>query len=339
VESIRGRVLLVGASDAGKTTFAHAALRRLIDRDRRAALLDLDIGQSEVGPPGCLGLALPEAGQTTPYAPIYQGLHFVGSTTPAGLVAECVAGACRLATIATDRGAEVTVIDTGGFVTPPNGLALRLSEVDALQPALILAFQRDRELRPLLRFLPPARVRRVEVGPQVVTKPQQARALRRQQRFRAYLAEAVSQPFALRRLGLRGTRLGQGIPVTREGLRKLTEGLALRLAYAERQGETLFALADGDPSSAEAREVASRARVRLLETAARGDYTGLLVGLLGAEGETLAMGIWEGFDSLGLKARVVAPRVDVAQVRGLTLGTLRIRRDGTELGFVRRGRV
>ena len=50
------RVLVLGAPDAGKSTFRGMLLAHAAGQSRRAALLDADPGQKHVGPPACVTL-------------------------------------------------------------------------------------------------------------------------------------------------------------------------------------------------------------------------------------------------------------------------------------------
>ena len=50
--------VLVGGLDAGKTTLARQLLARALERGRRPALVDADVGQKAVGPPTTVGLKL-----------------------------------------------------------------------------------------------------------------------------------------------------------------------------------------------------------------------------------------------------------------------------------------
>ena len=48
--------MLIGAPDTGKSTLAREILRQSIAKGKAAALVDADVAQSTVGPPGCVGL-------------------------------------------------------------------------------------------------------------------------------------------------------------------------------------------------------------------------------------------------------------------------------------------
>jgi len=106
----RGTILVLGGQGSGKTSLARWLLGQLGRGLDRVALVDCDPGQSTIGVPGCLGLAI-----TGPWeAPA--ALWFVGSTSPPGHLLPSVVGAARLAARARAAGAQAVILDTSGLV-------------------------------------------------------------------------------------------------------------------------------------------------------------------------------------------------------------------------------
>lgn len=89
-----GAALLLGATDRGKTTFAALAARILTSEIERVAVVDADIGQSEIGPPGTVGVAwaLPEATRLRDLTP--SATFFVGAFGPPPVALELVVAVC-----------------------------------------------------------------------------------------------------------------------------------------------------------------------------------------------------------------------------------------------------
>lgn len=157
LERLRGTLLIVGASDVGKSTFARYAYQRLCAAGIRTAYLDGDPGQSTLGPPAAMMVALGEPGSADfpPRGPVWR--WFVGAVSPQAHMLPVVVGGARLAQAAYRAGAEVILYDSSGLISP----ALKWAEIDLLQPAAVMGIQRRDELQPLL--LPWRRSRRVRV--------------------------------------------------------------------------------------------------------------------------------------------------------------------------------
>jgi polynucleotide 5'-kinase involved in rRNA processing len=148
-----GVVMVLGAPDTGKSTLCRYLIYRAFAAGHPAALMDLDLGQSHLGPPTTLGLGFfpprrPGDGSLNP-----EGLYFIGQTSPVGAILEVAVG-CRVLADQT-RAAGITrlVVNTSGLVQGLGALKLKRSQVELLDPALVLTLQRGEELEPLLRGL------------------------------------------------------------------------------------------------------------------------------------------------------------------------------------------
>ncbi len=200
VESLRGVLMVIGAPNVGKSTFARYLFRRLGEAGVPAAYLDGDPGQSSLGPPAALTLACARDGEALfpPRGPRLR--RFLGSTSPSGHGGPLLAGAFRLARAARELGAACVVYDTSGFVDPRRGgSALKLAKLDLLEPDTVFALQQGDELESLLRPLRKSRRFRVtglQASPAARKRSTAAR--------RAYRAAAFARYFqGSRRLELR----------------------------------------------------------------------------------------------------------------------------------------
>ncbi len=155
---LRDVVLVVGATDTGKSTFARSLIRQMQAGEMRVGWLDGDPGQSALGPPTTLTLADPAADPDV--LPDGSVRHvFVGAVSPVGHMLRVVVGARRLVDAAKE--ADTIVYDTTGLVDPNRGgLYLKHAFVDILQPSTVVALQRDDELERLLTPLRHATARR-----------------------------------------------------------------------------------------------------------------------------------------------------------------------------------
>ena len=77
-EGLTGVLMLIGAPDTGKSTFARFLFERVTAAGRRPAYLDGDPGQSGLGPPATVTAAL---GRTFPPADLRRR-RFVGAVSP-----------------------------------------------------------------------------------------------------------------------------------------------------------------------------------------------------------------------------------------------------------------
>jgi polynucleotide 5'-hydroxyl-kinase GRC3/NOL9 len=201
-EELRGTVMVVGASDTGKTTLCRFLYQELCRQDACSAYLDADVGQSTLGLPTTLTVALStEAGDDRFPPQGYRATYFVGATTPRGHMLPTVIGAYRLRQKALSLGAEAIVVDTTGLVDKAEGgRALKQWKIELLAPEVVIGLQRSRELEPILWPLRrDDRVRCVElaVSPHTSERSREARIARRRERLARYFEQAQPRLLSL----------------------------------------------------------------------------------------------------------------------------------------------
>jgi polynucleotide 5'-hydroxyl-kinase GRC3/NOL9 len=196
-----GSLLVVGASDTGKSTFARWLYRRLCVRFGCVAYLDADIGQSSLGLPTTMTVALRGRRDERRFPP--QGPragYFVGSITPRGHFLPMVVGLYRLREWAAAHGAGAVVVDTTGLIDPRHGgAALKQWKIELLRPALVVGLG-GAELSPILEPLSRAdwtRVVALEPSEHVQVRGREARIARRRARWVTYFRGAGLVTFSL----------------------------------------------------------------------------------------------------------------------------------------------
>jgi polynucleotide 5'-hydroxyl-kinase GRC3/NOL9 len=325
---LAGVTLVLGGPDTGKSTLCQYLIYRAYAAGDTAALVDLDLGQSHLGPPGALGLGL-----FPPRLPGDQGLfpeelYFIGQTSPVGRVLEVAVGCRVLADRARDRGANRVVVNTSGLISGPAAFRLKQAEGELLQPSLILALAREQELSPLLRAL--------ERGIPTLLLPVSQRALRRgmeerrryrQTRFRRYFARARSLDLSLSKVVWQGPPLGWGEPLPPEELRRFSASLNVPVLYGVAGDSRVTLVLDGPPPHPAAPD--SLEGLQLLGRAA---LEHSLTGLLDASRRTLALAVL--LPSPWQEGRVhlwtPLPMSRLAQVRYLILGRVKLALTGRE---------
>ncbi len=176
------RVLVLGAPDAGKSTFCSMVLAHAAGLSRRAALLDADPGQKSVGPPGCVTLGgIGESGE-----PVLAGLAYLGTVEPLGGWARLIAGCTFLAGKA--RG-ELLVVNTCGLLRGP-GRRLKRAMISALRPDLLVAISGGPDLEAVLADHPMVPAVTLVRSPLACRKSEGERRALRRAAFRRYFEAA-----------------------------------------------------------------------------------------------------------------------------------------------------
>jgi polynucleotide 5'-hydroxyl-kinase GRC3/NOL9 len=193
--SLSGTIMVIGAPDAGKSTFSQYLFQCLAGLGKSVAFLDGDPGQSRLGPPTTMTIVCNIPGDWN-FPPTGQRWRrFVGSTTPAAHMLPILVGAARLIKAVKLVGVQAVVYDTSGLIDPQlGGLALKLAKIDLLQPSVIFAIQHDHELLPLinpLRLSDRVRIIELRASSAVQTRSQAVRQAHRKAMFVRYFRDAT----------------------------------------------------------------------------------------------------------------------------------------------------
>lgn len=196
---MRGVVLLVGAADSGKTTFARQLLAAALSAGKTAALVDADIAESTVGPPTCIGLKWVNDVIDLDNLAKADRLQFVGSIKTSGLVLQQVVATASLVNQARQE-ADLVVVDTSAEVSGVTGQTLKYHKTELTRPDVVVAFQRGEEMAPIvgmLRRFFGVQVDEVEVAPEIAFATPHERNAARVKHFEAELTPPL-QPWRVR---------------------------------------------------------------------------------------------------------------------------------------------
>ena len=327
-----GPVLVVGAQGAGKSTFCSYLMDYYCRRGGRVAWIDGDPGQPFFGPPAAVSLTY----HTRPEGPGRMlALGFIGDTSPVGHLLEVVTGLQKLARHARELDPDLVLINACGLVNGGAARELVFHEIEILEPRFVVALQRSNEAEHLLA--PHAHhdgllILRLPVSSEAHAMSREARQAFREQRFKEYFRGAEFQELALTDVGVPGPGLGTGDRLVFREVNKLSSILKAIIVHAELAADRLFLVTDGgydESSLLAAREFCA---VREVVVYQRSELDHLLVGLNNDRNLCLGLGILREIDFREMMIRVITPLKDVAQVRYLSLGSLKVSPAGMELG-------
>jgi polynucleotide 5'-hydroxyl-kinase GRC3/NOL9 len=334
-----GIAVVLGAPDTGKSCLCRYLLYKTFVAGQPGALVDLDLGQSHLGPPATLGLGLFPPRLPGDNSLFPESLYYIGQTSPVGSILEVAVGCRVLVEQAARQGVARTVVNTSGLVHGPGAIRLKRAQVELLQPRCIFALQRDRELEPLLLALG-GDAADGESGWAVCRLPVSARASRktpedrrryREERFRRYFQEARRLVRPWRSLVWEGLPWGRGEPLPWGELKRLGQMLGVPVLYGEASGDRRVLLVEEAPTGN-----LPLAPGESLHWLTWNSLHLRLVGLLDAARRTLALGLilpapWSPEESALWTPLPpdLAPRVHFLKV-----GKMRVSLTGKELAYV-----
>jgi len=335
-----GVVMLVGATDVGKTTLTLAAANLAVREGRKAAILDMDVGQGEIGPPGTIGIVRLEEPAPTLSDLQPRALAFVGAVSPAGHLLSLVQAARRLVSHALRRQDDVVFVDTSGLVAGRMAEKLKLTKLAVLEPDLLVIVQRNDEISRLAALLATstsAAVLYVQSPSDMGRKSTVYRKFRRANRMRRHFSAARVVDLDAGQVKVVDAWLYTGTPLAARQLRFAAQALKTDVPHGEVTADGLFLCAMGRPDPggmAALQEEFRRKKIGITAARALGN---LLVGMVEEGGRLVDIGLLQGVNFERALFSILTPARSVAEVRQLHFGRLRLRPDGAEIAHLRPG--
>lgn len=147
-----GVMMLIGGADTGKTTLGKFLAADALAAGMTVAYVDADIAAATVGAPACVGLRWISRPEDVETLSVADELRFVGSTEPHGVVLPHVVATASLVDLAKMR-ADLVVVDTTSVASGVVGQTLKYHLVELIDPSLVIAMQRGREMEPTIGML------------------------------------------------------------------------------------------------------------------------------------------------------------------------------------------
>jgi polynucleotide 5'-hydroxyl-kinase GRC3/NOL9 len=134
-ETLRGdgMVIILGGVDSGKSSLSTFISNYFTSRNLQVSILDLDVGQSDIGLPATIGLGIARDPIMGLYEAETTAMYFIGSISPAPMTDKIIKGARKLAEKARVRG-SVTIVNTDGWLQGEEALSYKMRLIDALKP-------------------------------------------------------------------------------------------------------------------------------------------------------------------------------------------------------------
>jgi polynucleotide 5'-hydroxyl-kinase GRC3/NOL9 len=185
-------VVILGGVDCGKSSLCTYLLNKLIDGKSKVAILDGDLGQSDIGPSATVGYGLTSRCMPELYNLKLKNAFFVGVTSPITAMSKTIEGLTNIETEVLQGQADFVLVNTDGFVSGEVAVKYKTDLIKALRPDVIIAIQTQDELAPLIASLQTF-VFTVEPSFALKQRPPEKRKIIREMTYSRYLKNAKLQ--------------------------------------------------------------------------------------------------------------------------------------------------
>lgn len=313
-------VLVIGTTDVGKSTFCRFLADSALAKGFKIACMDTDIGQSQIGPPTTIGIksfAPDEPSQlSVTQAPVsnneqnraenpivFDGtadsLYFVGDVSPQGHLLGLLAGTRLMIDKARETGADFVVVDTTGYIHDPPAVTLKQHKIELIRPDHLVCLGRSTELEQIttcysqqewinIHHLPPHRSVRV--------KSSKARSRYRKDQFDTYFSDSDGQQVPFEQIRGGRTPFFIGRIANEKELEILSRLSETQVYHAEWGNRTLCLIVSKPLSKATIAHIKNYLSLTRVTVEVPAYFERRLVGLIGSDGNTYAVGIIEDVD-------------------------------------------
>lgn len=326
-------VAVLGGVDSGKTSFCTYLVNSGLNSGRNVALVDGDLGQSDVGPPGTLGLSFVRKSVIDLVnLPLIDAV-FIGSTSPYNVVDKIISGLLKLKCEAEKKGSDLIIVNTDGWVDGAEAIKYKCQLISSLKPkfTVVLRSEGDSSLDPLISSLMSVETSllMVETPKNIKKRDREMRRIIRETLYRRYLKDAKVRTIPLSWIKMYGN-LEIGGRVDQILKRRLEEIIGNKFVYCESlQNSIILVLREGFSLSEDEMLKITSEFNRPVRVICEGEERGLLVSLEGSEGRFLGIGI---INSIEYDRGVLKVYTNVDEtVSKVCVGQIRLSEKGSEI--------
>jgi polynucleotide 5'-hydroxyl-kinase GRC3/NOL9 len=182
--------MVLGTIDSGKTSFCTYLANKLLSKRRTVAIVDGDLGQSDIGPPCTVSYAFVTKPLTDLFNLEAENASFIGVTSPSAAIQKVVDGLIKLKKEIFDGNVDFIVINTDGWIEGEEAVNYKVQLVDELNPDIIFCIQQKDELTPILNAIEKFKKIVVESPPAIKQRSREKRRSLRELGYIKYLKNA-----------------------------------------------------------------------------------------------------------------------------------------------------
>lgn len=328
-------ILIFGAADSGKTSLCTYLINKLLREKHKIAVLDGDLGQSDIGPPSTIAYTFAAKPVTDLFNLQAKNAVFIGETSPGNAVDKMIEGLSLLKQEVLADNPEFLVVNTDGWVEGECAVAYKVKLAEEFKPKVIFCIQQKDELAPLLGALDKFRKVTVESPSAIKQRDREKRKTLRELGYKKYLRNPRVQSLSLSWLRIEGNdsfALNKAHMNSREA-RKICDLLGMKpLQLSELSDKISIVIGRRrwiDPDNIRKLEQLTKKRVVVTR---KGEEERLLAALYDSGRRFLGIGILQEVDYLRQTIKVVTPVSKEVSV--LSLGKVKLDKNLKEISLV-----
>ena len=290
-------IMILGNVDCGKTTLSIFLANKLISTSK-IAILDADIGQSDIGPPTTISLGVLSKPTTDLFSVEAEKIGFIGSTSPNTVEDRVLQETDKLHNAAKEMEIDTIIVNTDGWVQGKEARNFKVAMTEKINPNVVIGIQKRKEIEHILNAVKDKGFRTYTLSTSNVIKKRtkKERKALREQGYRKFLKNTTIRQLPISWVQLENTFLNTE-KVNIERLKELESLINLKIVYSKENKKTFtLVLKKPDYSDKEETPIPLEIHGKKIQIIWEGDEKNLLTGLLDNDKNFLGLGIIQEID-------------------------------------------
>jgi polynucleotide 5'-hydroxyl-kinase GRC3/NOL9 len=193
-------ILILGKIDSGKSSYCTYLVNKLVNLKSKVAVLDGDLGQSDIGPSGTVGYAVTSKPVTELYDLKLENAFFVGVTSPIIARGRTIEALTAMKSQILERPVDYILINTDGWVSGDIAVRYKTALIKELKPELIVGLPQENELEALIANIKETPIIVVDSSSSLSPRSPEKRKSQREMTYTRYLKDAKLQCYPMSQL-------------------------------------------------------------------------------------------------------------------------------------------
>ncbi|OYT40649.1 MAG: GTPase [Desulfurococcales archaeon ex4484_58] len=235
------KIIVLGGVDCGKSTYSILLINTSLEKNYKPALIDGDVGQADIGPPGFISMAYPEQQVIWMRELKPVSMRFIGDIKPQYLVGTILLKMKELIGKAREDNRYPIVIDTDGWIGDEYALNYKQKMINEIKPDVIVIL--GEEYRGLFKKYERIGIKVYELRTPSVrrVRTRDERRMLRREKYMEYLGEPRKVSYPLDNIVVYGHPLFYGIEQPLKG--DINVDIASKILYLTKSNDTLYLVA------------------------------------------------------------------------------------------------
>ncbi|MEM2104916.1 MAG: Clp1/GlmU family protein [Candidatus Bathyarchaeia archaeon] len=303
-------IMVMGRVDSGKSSFCTYIVNKLLNEKHKVAVLDGDLGQSDIGPPCAVAYNFVTKPVTDLFNLEAKNAFFVGVTSPSPAIDRVIEGLASLKREILDGNPDFVVVNTDGWVEGEDAVNYKIRLVNELAPNIILCMKQGDEITPLINALEHPKKLVVESPQAIKQRSREKRKSLRELGYIKYLKNAKVQSIPLTWVNIEGSELLNLSRISEKSKRAgiIYDLLGMKpLHFVELKDKIYVVIGRGKWINDENVKKVEQFIEKRVEIIRKGQEEGALTALYNSERKFLGIGVLQEVDYIRKTLKILTP--------------------------------